>query len=167
MKSFIQGLFALVIAATVGISLAPAGTIPQPFSTLPYVYDGVFPAGMLNNDFQYTLNYTDAITPQAWQVVTASGAAAAGNNLAVNTASAAITITLPAPSADAPSPVDNISLLDATNSFNTHNLTVNASGIAPINSLTGASAVVMNSTAGSVVECVYLNSTIGYNCNIR
>jgi hypothetical protein len=57
--------------------------------------------------------------------------------------------------------------LDAANKFNTNNLTISASGVANINGLSGASAVVTAATQGGEVECTWLNSTIGYNCNAR
>jgi hypothetical protein len=171
MKAFIQGLIALIVVATLGISLAPAGTIPQPFSTLPYTYDGIFPAGQLNTNFGYTLSYTDTVsavlTPQSWQLITVSQVAVAGNNLAVNTAASAISITLPTPSSDATTPLDTIRLMDATNSFASHNMTIlSASGV-NLNSVSGSPASAVYATSGVQVECQYLNSTIGYNCGVR
>lgn len=79
MKKFIEGLIALLIVATVGITLGSAASIPQPFSTRPYVYDSVFPAAQLNTDFQYALNYTDtAISgPMPGNAATATSAISA------------------------------------------------------------------------------------------
>jgi len=161
---FITFLIAAICVGLVGGALA--GNVPNYFSTTPYAYDGLFPANQLNQNFAYSLIYTDAITPQNWQVVTASQVTAAGNRLAVNTTSAAITITLPSPPATT-SPLTQVMMLDAARTFNTNNLTVNASGIAPLNSQTGASATFTGSTQGSEVTCTYLNSTIGYNCGVR
>jgi hypothetical protein len=159
-----------VIMFAVGISIAimaAAATVPNVLSQLPYAYGlGNFPAYQINQNEAFTLSYVDAITPQTWQIVTASGVAALGGNYAVNTTSAAITMTLPAVPTVA-SPLYSMKFLDAANKFNTNNLTISASGVANINGLSGASAVVTASTQGGEVECTWLNSTIGYNCNAR
>jgi hypothetical protein len=57
--------------------------------------------------------------------------------------------------------------LDAANTFDSNNMTISASGVANINGLSGASAVVTATSAGGEIECSWLNSTIGYNCNAR
>jgi hypothetical protein len=58
-------------------------------------------------------------------------------------------------------------MIDATNTFNTHNLTIlSASGV-NLNSTTGSPASAVFATSGAQVECQYLNPTIGYNCGVR
>jgi len=185
MKKFVQSLLVLLIVATIGISLAPAGTISQPFSTRPYVYDSVFPAARLNTDFQYTLDYTDAAIagPMAgnaatatyatsagtassilptWTVVTTSSVAANGAYLAVDTSTAAVSTSLPASGV-----ANRVSILDATNSFATHNLTiVSASGV-NLNGVTGSPASEVIATSGVMVDCYYLNTAIGYRCIVQ
>ncbi len=169
-----------VFAVMLGIMVAAfAATVPNPLSQLPYSYGlGNFPAWQINQNFTYALGYTDstvatgtasavsATTPQPWVIVTASGVAALGSNNAVNTTSAAITMTLPTPPTTSIA-LNSIKFLDAANKFNTNNLTISASGVANINGLSGASAVVTATSAGGEIECSWLNSTIGYNCNAR
>lgn len=169
MKKILQRVILFVMCASVA-AMAYAATVPNVLSQLPYSYSGSnFPAWQINQDFAYTLSYTDssvaAITPQTWAVTTASGVAALGGNYAVNTTSAAITMTLPTPTNA--SPVNAMHFLDALNTFSSNNLTVSASGVANMNGLSGASAVLTTATSGAVVDCVYLNSAIGYNCNAR
>jgi hypothetical protein len=171
-KKIIQSALAIISIATLA-TLAFAQTIPYTFLTTPYAYDQTtFPANQLNNNFNYLAAYTNAqvaaITAAAWQIVTISGTAAVGQNYAVDTNTVgAITMTLPAPPSGSPTPYNSIKFLDAYNKFGTHALTINASGIAPINTLTNASAVFTGSTNGEEIACTYLNATIGYNCNIR
>lgn len=168
MKKTIQCFISLVIIGLTAIAAlaVAAGQVPNPMVVMPNAYNTAFPSVQLNQNFSYVLGYTDSavaiLAPQSWQVITASQVASAGNNLAVNTAAAAITVTLPSPTNS--SPLNAINLIDATNTFNSHALTVAASGIANINSLSGASAVYSSSTQGALVRCVYLNSVIGYNC---
>jgi hypothetical protein len=159
-------IIAFILLASITLA-AYAATVPNILSQMPDVYGfGPFPAYQINQDFQYGLNYTDASTPQPWVIVTASGVAALGNNTAVNTTAAAITMTLPTPPTTSLA-INSMKFLDAANTFNTHALTISASGVANINGLSGASAVVSSSTAGAEIECSWLNSTIGYNCNPR
>jgi len=163
-----------VIMFAVGISIAimaAAATVPNVLSQLPYSYGlGNFPAYQINQNNAYVLGYTDTsvavVTPAPWTIIIASGVAALGGNYAVNTTSAAITMTLPAAPTVA-TPLNSIKFLDAANKFNTNNLTISASGVANINGLSGASAVVTAATQGGEIECSWLNSTIGYNCNAR
>ena len=153
------------------MAAAFAATVPNVLSQMPYSYGlGNFPAWQINQNNAYMLSYTDTsvstVTPATWTIVTASGVAALGGNYAVNTTSAAITMTLPAAPTTA-TPLNSMKFLDAANKFNTNNLTISASGVANINGLSGASAVVVASTAGGEVECTWLNTAIGYNCNAR
>jgi hypothetical protein len=163
-------LIAFIILLAITLS-AFAATVPNVLSQLPYSYGlGNFPAYQINQNEAYTLGYVDsstaAITPQPWVIVAVSSVAALGGNYAVNTAASAVTMTLPAPPTTSAA-LNSMKFLDASNTFNARNLTISASGVANINGLSGASAVVTASTAGGEVECSWLNSTIGYNCNAR
>jgi hypothetical protein len=155
----------ILFAVTISIAMmAAAATVPNVLSQLPYTYGlGNFPAYQINQNEAYILN---RLEPAPWTIVTASGVAALGGNYAVSTSAAAITMTLPTPPTVA-SPLYSMKFLDAQNKFNTNNLTISASGVANINGLSGASAVVTAATQGGEVECTWLNSTIGYNCNAR
>ena len=61
MKKILQSLVAVLMIGVLVASLARAASIPQPFSTLPYVYSDAFPAARLNANFAYALSYVDSI----------------------------------------------------------------------------------------------------------
>jgi len=91
-----------------------------------------------------------------WQPIkTASFTAVAGEGYFVNTFSAAVTVTLPA----SPQRGDTIQIVDYSRTFGTNNLTVNVNS----NNFQGYSTVnPVYSTAGSVITCVYSDSTKGW-----
>jgi len=181
MKKVIQAIIAFACVAMLGMSWVNAASIPQPFSTLPYVYDSAFPAAQMNTDFAYALGYTDTTAASAasaatsgqmtgnaatasaviptWSVTATSGVVASGTYTAVNTAAAAVTITLPASAA-----ASSATMLDAKNTFGTNNLTINAPSGVNLNSASGTPAAAVFATSGVMVSCSYLNADIGYRC---
>jgi hypothetical protein len=94
-----------------------------------------------------------------WLVVNGPTSPPSGSNLAVNTTSASVTITLPPALHNA-----TVTLLDYGGTFSTHNLIVNAPSGANINGVSGVPASLTVSTSWIRITCTYLDPTVGYRC---
>lgn len=93
----------------------------------------------------------------SWQAVqTGSFAAVAGNAYAINTTSAAITVTLPA----SPTAGAYIQLVDYAGTWGTNNVTVNPNGL----KINASTSNVVLSTNRQGVAIVYIDSTQGWIC---
>ncbi len=95
-----------------------------------------------------------------WQsaVQTSNFTAAAGKGYFVNTASAAITVSLPAGTAGA-----KVSLQDYTGTFNSNNLSISANGSEKIRGL--SNTTFNNSTNNARVDLVYQDATEGWQAD--
>lgn len=96
------------------------------------------------------------VTDIAWSstVQTGNFTAASGNGYFVNTASAAITVTLPA----SPSLGDRLSIIDISGSADTNQITVGRNG----SNINGASADFLISSDRQAVTMIYSDSTNGW-----
>lgn len=92
-----------------------------------------------------------------WQSVQASNfAATSGNAYAINTTSAAITVTLPA----SPSVGNYIQIVDYAGTWSTNPVTLNPNGL----KINGSTSNVVLSTSRQGVAVVYIDSTQGWIC---
>ena len=89
-----------------------------------------------------------------WQTKTGTYTALAGDQLFVNTASSAFTITLPA----SPTVGDEVRFLDLANTFDTNNLTVGRNS----EKIDGTTADLTVATEGAAFSLVYSGSTYGW-----
>jgi hypothetical protein len=119
---------------------------------------GLIPAQAANSVSATNL-YGGSVQP-AWYVLAASAPAAAGDNIMVNTSASAVTVTLPASA-----PYNTVTMEDYSSSFNTHNLTINSASGVNLNSGSGSPASAVISTNGAMVECTYVDVTVGYRCH--
>lgn len=125
------------------------------------VYEAPAGAAMSTATLKYKIDLTTGAVAQGWLITAVSGVASTPSNLAVNTTSAPVSITLPASLVSA-----TVTMLDYAGTFSAKHLTVIAPSGVPINGVSGSGvpATLTASTSWEKVVCIYLDQTIGYRC---
>jgi hypothetical protein len=124
--------------------------------TNPNVGDVFIQTGSTPKVLQYSGATWLALSPlPQWSEITSANTLESNNNYLVNTSSSAYTLLLP----ESPQMGDRISLIDATGSFATNNLTVNPNGLS-IMGQTGKSLLL--SSDNITLDLVFYNSTYGW-----
>jgi hypothetical protein len=137
-----------------GATLYQGSTASQ--VTNPNIGDVFIRTGGTPGVLQYCGVAWTALTPgPQWAEVTAGITAITNYNYLVNTADSAYTILLPY----TPELGDRITLMDATSSFATNNLTIDPNG-STIMGQTGKKLLLSDS--GITIDLVYYNSTYGW-----
>lgn len=94
-----------------------------------------------------------AVAGSSSEIKAAAFTAEVGGRYAVNTTSAAVTVTLPA----TPAAGDTVTLSDAASTFDTNNLTVTST-----DKIDSSDSDLVSSAENAQIELVYINSTIGW-----
>jgi hypothetical protein len=98
--------------------------------------------------------WSDVSGANPWSAKTTNYLAVAGDRLLVNTASSALTITLPA----LPALGDTVRIVDAAGTFNFNNLTINRNG----NAIMGDLDDMVVTTKNAALSLIYYNNTYGW-----